>query len=129
MLIVILLNKNNQKKRKKKSYLPVLLASKLALLIKESGTFLSQMIIQYVNDNILKKFVSKPMGTYKNEPVKKTSIFPKLASNFARFLKFQVSMYSVLEKPFGCKIWAWYNLFKDRYHKKSLLALFKNVTN
>ena len=56
MLIVILLDKNNQKKRKKKSYFPVLLASKLALLIKESGTFLSQVIIQYVNDNILKDF-------------------------------------------------------------------------
>ena len=51
-----------------------MLASKTALPTMESGTFLSQVIIQYVKGNILKKIVSKPRGTYGNEPVEKIGL-------------------------------------------------------
>ena len=74
------------------------LASKSALPTEESGTFLSQMTIQYANNDIQGGLLSEQLGTLKIEPTKKKSIFFKLASIFARFSKFQVSICLELEK-------------------------------
>ena len=122
-------NENIQNNKKERLYLLLLLASKTALPTKESGTFLSHMIIQYANNDILRDLMWEPMITCNTQPLKKQPIFLKLASIFARFSKFQISIYSVLEKQFGYRIWAWYDFCNRSYHKKSLLPLFKNVTN